>query len=311
MSSREIFIEKYVDELRGIMVDRDPAVVMDAVNDAREYLYAETETIFGSSDVSEEAAVARAADKFGTPEEVARAFLEVEEHIKRAFAVPEPKPQKGILSRFFGITSDIRAYQSMFYMILSFFTGIICFVWVVYMVPISLVALIFIVGIPVVLLFFASIRGLVMLDSRMIELLLGERMPRRPVFVRIQGNLLAKFMGTVRDRYTWTTFIYVTLLAPLGFLYALFILISLAFTVEMLIVPIVPQFTDAAVMLFQYTDLRPGLWALPITTAIAFVMFTLILHAARFVGRTHARMAKHLLVKVPSSRVVRSGTELP
>ena len=44
----------------------------------------------------------------------------------------------------------------------------------------SLGLLILIVGIPLTVLFFGSVRGLALLEGRLVEALLGERMPRRP-----------------------------------------------------------------------------------------------------------------------------------
>lgn len=68
------------------------------------------------------------------------------------------------------------------YMLIAFVTGIFYLSWAVTGVSISISFLIFIFGFPIALLFLLSVRGLALIEGRLVEALLGVRMPRRPFF---------------------------------------------------------------------------------------------------------------------------------
>src|SRR3546814_7876897 len=84
-----------------------------------------------------------------------------------------------MLGRFFGIAADPHAYAALFYMVLSPATGVFYFAWVVTGTSMSAGFAMLIIGIPFVILFLGSIRMLSLLEGRIVEVMLGERMPRR------------------------------------------------------------------------------------------------------------------------------------
>ncbi|MFH1999094.1 MAG: hypothetical protein ABIK28_05390, partial [Planctomycetota bacterium] len=68
-------IQAYIDRLTMELKGCDPALIMDAVNDAGEYLHNEVETIQeGAPSISIQSAVEQAVKKFGSPAEVALSF---------------------------------------------------------------------------------------------------------------------------------------------------------------------------------------------------------------------------------------------
>jgi hypothetical protein len=82
----------------------------------------------------------------------------------------------------FGVFADPRAYGALLYMLLSLVTGIFYFTWAVTGLSLTLGLAVLIIGIPFAILFFASVRGLALLEGRLVEVMLGERMPRRPAY---------------------------------------------------------------------------------------------------------------------------------
>ena len=73
-------IDEYITGLRGALAGADPALVQDAVYDAEEYLHSEMAGCEG--DV--ETCFAEIVERYGTPEEVAAAYLETEVTVARA-----------------------------------------------------------------------------------------------------------------------------------------------------------------------------------------------------------------------------------
>jgi len=80
------------------------------------------------------------------------------------------------------VLADPRAYTALLYMLLSLATGTLYFTWAVTGISLSLGLAILIIGIPFAILFFASVRGISLVEGRVVEALLGERMPRRPLY---------------------------------------------------------------------------------------------------------------------------------
>ena len=93
------------------------------------------------------------------------------------------KPRSA-LGRFFGVYADSRAWGALLYMLIAFVTGIFYFTWVVTGLSLSVSFAIFIFGLPLALLFLLSVRGLALLEGRLVEALFGVRMPRRPLFTQ-------------------------------------------------------------------------------------------------------------------------------
>ena len=54
-----------------------------------------------------------------------------------------------------------------------------------------------IIGIPFVILFFGSVRVLSLVEGRIVEVMLGERMPRRPLYNAARQAVAGTHQGTV------------------------------------------------------------------------------------------------------------------
>ena len=76
-----------------------------------------------------------------------------------------------------------------------------------------------IIGIPFFLLFVGFTRVLALAEGRLVEGLLGQRMPRRPLYPAKGVPIFERIKQMLVDRRTWTTMFYFLLMLPLGILY--------------------------------------------------------------------------------------------
>jgi hypothetical protein len=290
-------IEEYLAALRGQLAGADPAVVQDALYDAEEYLRAETAEAPGDPE-----ALARAVDAYGTPEEVAAAYLESERTVAAALRRPEPRVQPSPWRRFFGIVVDPTAYGALFYMFLALFTGIVYFTIVTTGVSLSLGLMILIIGLPFALLVLAVVRAVSFAEGRLVEGLFGERMPRRPRIVPQQGNLLDRIKAWVTDWRTWTTMLYMVLQLPLGVIYFSLFTGLLASAAALVATPVFQLFEpNHLVFIAGDYGYRIAPWFMPFMVVGGVLLFILTLHLAKVLGKAHAAYAKVMLVGRPEA----------
>jgi len=78
-------------------------------------------------------------------------------------------------------------------------------------------------GLLVLFLTLAVVRGVSLFEGRLVEVLLGTRMPRRlrsvPPVEGFWRRLWFTLVFWVRDRRTWLTMVYMLLMLPLGIIY--------------------------------------------------------------------------------------------
>ena len=119
-------IEDYLDALKNEMKDADPALVQDALSDAREHLtMALSAAKEKQPEVSDADALTVIIDGYGSPEETASAYNEVER--RTSPALTQPAKSQSFLGRFFGVYLDPRAWGGLLYMLIAFVIGIFYF----------------------------------------------------------------------------------------------------------------------------------------------------------------------------------------
>ena len=124
-------IEEYLDQLKAELKDSDSATVQDALADAEEHLRTALATLKQEQpEVSEEEALGQVIEQYGSPDETASAYKEVERLTHPVLVSANPQDQS-ILARFFGVYTDARAWGALLYMLIAFVTGIIYFTWAV------------------------------------------------------------------------------------------------------------------------------------------------------------------------------------
>jgi len=211
-------IPSYLEQLRAALIGADPALVQDALYDAEEYLRSELaeQLAQGGPGKSEAQVIASVAGSYGAPEEVADIYRDTEVKVQTALRAPPPPPRKSWLGRFFGVIAEPRTYGALFYMVLAMATGIFYFTWVVAGISMSAGLAVLIIGVPFVILYFGSVRILSLVEGRIVEVMLGERMPRRPLYSARGKPWLERIKDMFVDPRTWSTQLYFLLMLPLG-----------------------------------------------------------------------------------------------
>ncbi|WP_457098026.1 sensor domain-containing protein [Lysobacter sp. P5_B9] len=293
-------IPDYLEQLRRSLAGADPALVQDALYDAEEYLRSELTENPGKSEAEVIAAV---ASSYGAPDEVADIYRDTEVKVQSALRTPTTRPavaNRSWISRFFGVIAEPRTYAALFYMLLALATGIFYFTWVVTGISLSGGLAVLIIGIPFVILYFGSIRVLSLVEGRIVEVMLGERMPRRPLYSTRGRPWLERIKDLFTDPRTWATQLYFLLMLPLGIAYFTVAVTGLATSLGLIAAPVAALFGGFNGGLWM-DDVNvigvDGWWALPLCFIVGVVLLFATLHLARAIGHLHGQLAKHMLVK--------------
>jgi uncharacterized membrane protein len=163
----------YLGELKRCLHGQSAALIQDALADAEEYLRS---AVADADTETERQVLATVVDTYGSPQEVAQEYIKMEQSIQSPF--PTSQEERAPVG-FFGVLIDPHAYASYIYMLLSLATGVFYFVWAITGMALTAGFAILIIGIPFALLFLGSIRVIGWVEGRLVEALLGVRMPRR------------------------------------------------------------------------------------------------------------------------------------
>ena len=297
-------IDEYLKQLRSALAGEDAALIQDALYDAEEYLRAE---VASHPERSEADVLELIASTYGAPEEVAAAYRDTEAKVKAALRPPAPPAtvQRGGIRRFFAVFMDVRAYTSLFYMLLTLATGIVYFTFVVTGLALSAGFAVLVIGIPFFLAFIGIARVIALGEGRLLEAMTGERMPRRPVHPGAPVGWLRRIGEMLKDVRTWTTLLYMLVMLPLGIIYFTIAVTGLAISLSLALSPVVVVGKDlgwfppgfSAGIEFGDVDFPQSLFGALIAMAIGVLLVTAVMHAARWIARGHARLAKALLVE--------------
>lgn len=286
-------VDEYLRLLRAALDGASPALIQDALADAEDYL---REEVALDAYKPESEVVARVTRAFGHPGEVAAEYRAVEQRFEQRQSGGEKRQRQG----FFSIALDPRAYGGLLYALVALPIGIVYFTWVVTGLSLSAGLAILIIGVPFTLLFIASVRIIALMEGRIVELLLGKRMPRRLPSDETVHGLWPRIGAMLRDRRTWSTMAYMILQLPLGILYFVITVVGLALALSLVGGPFAEvllgrdliRFGDADLDAFSSTPL--GMAAMIV---IGFLLFFLVLHLMRGLTMLHARYAEATLVK--------------
>ena len=287
-------IDEYLEQLRAALKGADPALTQDAVYDAEEYLRSE---LAEHPEWDEATMLAKVATSYGAPEEVAEIYRDKESQVEDALRSPPAARRATMLGRFFSVFADPLAYSSLFYMLLSLATGIFYFTWVVTGLSLSLGLCILIIGLPFVVLFISTVRALALVEGKLIESMLGVRMPRRPLYASRGKPFSQRVKQMFVDPRTWSTLLYMMLKLPLGIIYFTLAILGLSLSLSLTVAPITKATLDIGFLNIDGVAYAPPLWALPFTLVAGIVLLCLTLHMARGIGHLQGQLAKHFLVK--------------
>ena len=302
MNTTPTTIASYLEQLRAALAGADPALVQDALYDAEEYLRSElAEQSARGTGLTEAEVIASVATSYGAPEEVAEIYRDTEVTVQTALRAPPPPPRKSWFGRFFGVLAEPRTYAALFYMVLALATGIFYFTWVVAGVSMSAGLAVLIIGVPFVILYFGSVRILSLVEGRIVEVMLGERMPRRPLYGTRGKPLLERIKDIFVDPRTWSTQLYFLLMLPLGIVYFTLAVTLLSVSLAFIAAPLLAWFgtLNGGIWIddIQIATQSGWWWQLPLLFVAGVVLLFGTLHLVRAIGRMHGQLAKHLLVK--------------
>jgi uncharacterized membrane protein len=298
-------IDEYLKQLRSALAGQDPALIQDALYDAEEYLRAEVAAHPGKSEAD---VLELIASTYGAPEEVAAAYRDTEVKVKAALKTPPVASHPSAWRRFFGVFMDVRAYTSLFYMLLTLATGIVYFTFVVTGAALSLGLAVLVIGIPFFLAFIGMARIIALGEGRLLEATTGERMPRRPLHPGPAAGWWQRIGEMLKDVRTWTTLLYLLLMLPLGIFYFTIAVTGLSIGLRCALSPLV--------LLSHHFNLLSSAFPVDMVTidgygyggshtvigtliemAFGVVVLAALMHVARAIARGHARLAKALLVE--------------
>jgi Putative sensor len=294
-------VKAYLDALTGALkAQKCPAgLISDALSDAEDHLNNEIAT---HPEMSEAAVLASVIETYGTPEEIAEEYKSMEATLAGPFAKPE-QPQEERHYGFFGIIRDPRAYGALLYMLLSLMTGIVYFVFVVAGLSMSFGLLITIIGIPLAIAVLGVSRLLGHVEGRIVEGLLGVRMPRRlPAASAEDESVFVKVKEMFLDVRTWSTLLYLLLMLPLGIIY--FVIAVVGATVPLSLIggsfySLITGHSNVQIddvpWLEHLFHTAPGLVLMMV---IGVMLLFITLHVARAIGWLHGRIAEVLLVRL-------------
>jgi len=286
-------IQEYLDSLQTELHGADRALVQDALYDAEEHLRAE---LSQSPDESESQVLERIVASYGAPDEVAEAYRSNEITVQAALRTPTPTPRQSVLGRFFGVYTDPRCYLSLLYMLLALFTGVFYFTFAVTGLSLSVGLAILIIGIPFFLLFIGVARVIALAEGRLVETLLGTRMPRRPQYPDRETPFLQRVADMLKDPRTWGTLLYMVAMLPLGVFYFTFAFVGIVVSLATFLAPIVVLLYYAGVVQIDGVVQSPHPALLPLVSILGVLLLTVTLHLARGIGYLHGQLAKTLLV---------------
>ncbi len=291
-------IEQYLTALRTALAGEDPALVQDALYDAEEYLRAEVAANPGRNEAD---TLELIASTYGAPDEVAQAYRTTEKQVRTALAPPPRKAPRTVLGRFFGVYGDSRTWTALFFMLLALVTGIFYFTMTVTGLAMSAGLMVMIIGIPFFLLFVGFTRVLALAEGRLVEGLLGQRMPRRPLYPAKGMPILERIKGMLVDRRTWTTMFYFLLMLPLGILYFVIAVTGISVSLGLVGGSIAGLLMEAGVgsggiSLDDQVYFAPSPMMAPLVMILGVLLLTVVMHLVRGIGRGHGTLAKHLLV---------------
>jgi len=292
-------IESYLDALKNELSGADPALIQDALYDAQEYLRSELDALCASRpELSPQEALLKVIAKYGTAAEIAQEYRSAEARLSPVTSTERPAHGRGLAARLFGVLADPGAYAALFYMFFSLVTGIFYFTWAVTGLSLSLGLAVLVIGVPLFALFLASVRGVSFLEGRLVEAMLGVRMPRRPATSRSGSGWVERIKRLFADRQTWTSMIYMFLMLPLGIVYFTLFTTLLSVALAFIASPITRFGFQLPLLTINGAHYLFDAWAVPFLCLFGFLLIPLILHLSKALGKAHGNLAKHMLVRV-------------
>ncbi len=291
-------IHDYLNDLKIELQGRaDSALIQDALFDADNHLQtALAEEKKKNPDAAAGDILSDLIDRYGTPAEVAESYLKMEA-LTFTGSREESRGRKGArLGKFFDVFAESRAWGAFFFLLFAFIPGILFGGWALFAGLFSAISLVFIIGLPVFGLYLLSIRGIAFLEGRLVEAMLGVRMPRRLPVQKRGLTWSDKYLLLIKDTFTWKALLYSVLFFPLGIIYSGVTSLLLGLALSFVFSPLLELVFHSPLELFGDSTFTP-VWLLPFVCIAGLFGLTLIFHLAKWAGKLQGRFARHMLVQ--------------
>jgi uncharacterized membrane protein len=296
-------IESYLNDLKAALQGADPALIQDALWDAETHLKNSLATFREKhAEMSESSALAAVIQSYGTPEEVAEAYLERDAVVQKALR-PDTAPSDASNAPlapwpgFFQVLWTPKAYTSLLYLLTALPVGIFFFTWAVTGLSLSAGLIFLVIGIPFAIAFLGSVRILALVEGRLVEALLDVRMPRRPSLLPEGKGVLEKLKNLITDGHTWTSLFYLILHLPLGIFFFTAMVTGISVSLALIGAPIAHWVFGLPVFTWGDSFETGPEWLIAISPVIGFAFLLATMHFALLLGRAQGLLAKHMLVR--------------
>jgi hypothetical protein len=213
-----------------------------------------------------------------------------------AAAQAQPAAWSSPLLEFLGVYGDAGTWGAACFILVSFVTGILYFTWSVIWLLLSVGLLILIAGVPIAFLFLLSVRGLALVEARLVQAALGVPVRAGPLFGKAGPKWWDRLRAVVSDRGTWSALVYLILQLPLGTIYFGLSVTLISLGLGLLSIPFLYWLKPVPPMMFGSVPLLAlPLWSVLLTGVVGFVILTAALHVIRGIGRWHGQYAQSLL----------------
>jgi hypothetical protein len=291
-------VDDYLAKLKNALQGCDQATIQDALADAEDHLRtALAKSKEGNPASNDVEALAAIIEEYGAPDEVASAYREIERRLPPTLAPAVQAQNSSFWARFFGVVADPRAWGALLYMFISLLTGILYFTWAVTGLSLSLGLIVLVIGLPFILLFLLSVRGISLVEGRIVEALLGVRMPRRSIFVDKNKGFWPRLKELVLSWSVWKSIIYMLLMLPLGIIYFTLFVTLISVGLALVATPIAQLFFNFPLITINSTRYFVQIWQLPFWAAGGALILLLSMHAAKWLGRLQGSFARWMLME--------------
>jgi len=294
------FIRDYTKDLKMELKGVDEALVVDAMDDAREHLEEMVEDMLAEGDAKKrEQAIQKATKQYGSPKMIAKEYIKSDELYKRKQERKKAKrKEEGVFRSMFSVYLDPHTYLGLIYFAILFFLGIFYFAYFITMIVLGISLVPILIGIPILAAFMLSVYPIAWLHGRITEAFLGFKMPKKPRKLRLTGSPWDRIKAIFSDPRLYSSLLYLFLMFPLGMAYFVILVSLLSVSVILFIAPIAAAF--GAVM--GYPVGLPGKpWFIILQFTVgwvsSFLLLTWTLHLSNIMGAFQGWLSRWLLLK--------------
>jgi hypothetical protein len=219
------------------------------------------------------------------------------------------KGSPSFLKRYFGVVAKEETYLNLIYLLLAFPLSIVYFVFLVTGLSLGFGTLIIWIGIPILLAVFAASWGLAMFERTLAMLLLREDIPPMARAEETAESAWERFKAHLRNRVTWSSFLYLFLKFPVATTFFVFTVTVLALAVGLLITPLIYRLWDYPSG-YSFWEVDTLGEALLVSALSVLLVGPISLHIVNFMADLSGAFARVSLGKT-QAKAGESGEEKP